>query len=866
MPRKKPRVYVVLHNHFDPIWRRCWDRDFTYRGRCYRSYAVLEDVIITRWLDMARKDPVTISEGQAAVLRKYIERHPERLAEIRELVAEGRFEVSGAGEVVVDSNIPCGETLVRNYALGILWNEEVLGAKTELCWLEDAFGQSAQMPQIMSGCELRFATRLSYSVVPGPYWRGLDGSVACKIDDFPVAGAGTNVKYAPHHPCNGYGCTECDFTGMVPDSGISAEMIENALKNLDTGKTGWGIVLVGGEEHLPNPEFAKAVRRAARQDPHRDYRFGTYADVGHELSDRMKNLDDPDLQCAQEVEGNPTSSGCLVTRIRTKLETRRAEALLLSAEHLAARLMVTRDHPYPGADLNRAWRTLCFTQFHDAVTATHINAAYDELMDMFADVAETSNRIRATAAQSISEATCTNRRAGSPVIVFNTTNTQRNDIVETVVELDTPIPDGKTVNVMNADGKPMVVETASPTFRDEGREVRVSFVAEGLPACGEAVYYVTSGHAARAGSSRSRVIENEFFRVVRRQNTIGGIADRTTGKSVFPHPVFPINTLFLEDDGGDPWGTIRPPAFRENLSKHNLRAYRDDLGDTQRLVIEGRYQGEDPDAIGLAWKEEVLLRPGVQRIDFVTTVDWDTRSRRLRVGFPTDAKGDRARYGIPYGNLERGPYEPRYWHHNSPNGDWPATHWADIKTAEGGVTLLNRGLLSHRVQDGALYLSLLRSPEDRFCLNEPEFYDCPDYDGALDRGRHRFEYALYPHPGDFRTADVPRIAWGFNHPPLAFPATRHDGAESSPEGWIQVEGDGVILSAVKKAEQGDEIALRLFECFGRKAKVKLQTSFPVSRWEEANLLERQRQLRKAGEPITFHPYEIKTLMLTLGTP
>jgi alpha-mannosidase len=864
MPKKKPRVYVVLHNHFDPIWRRCWDRDFVYQGRCYRSYAVLEDVIITRWLDMARKDPVTISEGQAAVLRKYIERHPERLAEIRQLVAGGRCEVTGAGETVVDSNIPCGETLVRNYALGILWNEDVLGAKTEVCWLEDAFGQSAQMPQIMRGCELRFATRLSYSVVPGPYWRGLDGSVVCKVDDFPVRGAGTNVKYAPHHPCNGYGCEECYFTGMVPDPGIPADMIENALENLDTGKTGWGIVLVGGEEHLPTPKFANVVQKVARKDQTREYRHGTFADVALELSDPLKALDDPKLKCSEEVEGNPTSSGCLVTRIRTKQETRRAEALLLSAEHLATRVMAVLHETYPQADLDGAWRTLCFTQFHDAVTATHINAAYFELMDMFSDIAEKATRARRPAIEAIERRLRTNQCDGSPVVVFNTTNLQRTDLVETTIVLDAPVREERTARITDSQGKKMSVETASPTFRDDGREVRVSFVAEGVPGCGEAVYYVARGPRVRKALSRGRVIENEFFRVVRRQNTIGGIADRSTGKSVFPNPAFPVNTLFLEDDGGDPWGTIRPPEFRENLATHNLQAYRDDLGDTQRLVIEGRYQGEDPNVIGLAWKQEILLRPGIKRIDFVTMVDWDTRSRRLRVGFPARAKGDRARYGIPYGNLERGPYKPRYWHHNMPNGDWPATHWVDIKTPEGGIALLNRGLLSHRVQDGALFLSLLRSPEDRFCLNEPEFYDCPDYDGALDRGRHRFEYALYPHPGDFRGADVPSAAWGFNHPLISLPTTRHDGEEPTPEGWIQVEGTGVILSAVKKAEKGNKVVLRLFESFGKPTKAVVQTSFPVAQWEEANLLERRRKKLKANHPIPLRPYEIKTLLLTVA--
>jgi alpha-mannosidase len=648
---------------------------------------------------------------------------------------------------------------------------------------------------------------------------------------------------------------------MVPDEGVTGESIEQALKNLDTGDAGWGIVLVGGEEHLPNRKFADVVRKVAKEHPKREYIFGTFEDVLRELAPRMKALEGEEkIKTSVEVEGNPTSSGCLVTRIRTKLETRAAEAVLLSAEHLATRTATLLGDAYPRQILDTAWRDLCFTQFHDAVTATHINAAYDELMDMFAGIKAGAASVRLDAARSIAGGLKTDARKGIPLVVFNTASVPQTDVVEMTAVLDSPLGENETVRVVDAAGETMAVEEAVQTWRDDGREVRVSFVAKDVPAVSQSVFYIKGGGRTRARSPKSLDIQNEFLRVNVREKAIAGIVHRETGKSVFPSPEFPANTLFLEDDGGDPWGTLRPVGFRENLADHNLRAYREDIGRTQRIVIEGRYQGQDKDTMGLAWTQEILLRPGVPRVDFGTTVDWDTRSRRLRVGFPVGANSDRARYGVPYGNVVRDAYDPRYWHHNMPNGDWPATYWVDIKRPFGGLALLNRGLLSHRMQDGSLYLSLLRSPEDRFCLNEPEFYDCPDYDGALDRGRHRFEYALYPHAGDYRAADVAGRAWAYNHPLVALREARHDG-EESPAPWIRLDGSGVLLGAVKKAEKGEEIVLRLYETHGRKSTVRIGTSFRVSRVEEANMLERKRTEIDLGRPVVFRPHEIKTLVL-----
>ena len=174
----KPLLYIIINNHFDPTWRRCWDRRFTWNGQTFISYADIEEYYMLDNLAIAREHPEYKFEAEfTLVVRKFLERHPEKMEELHQLAQEGRFAVTGGGEVIVDTNMILGESMVRNYLYGLLWVEKTLGQKTRLAVRNDGFGNSAQLPQILRGCEIAWATGFSYTPAQGRYWSGLDGSV-----------------------------------------------------------------------------------------------------------------------------------------------------------------------------------------------------------------------------------------------------------------------------------------------------------------------------------------------------------------------------------------------------------------------------------------------------------------------------------------------------------------------------------------------------------------------------------------------------------------------------------------------------------------------------------------------------------------
>jgi alpha-mannosidase len=131
-------------------------------------------------------------------------------------------------------------------------------------------------------------------------------------------------------------------------------------------------------------------------------------------------------------------------------------------------------------------------------------------------------------------------------------------------------------------------------------------------------------------------------------------------------------------------------------------------------------------------------------------------------------------------------------------------------------------------------------------------------------GRHNFSIALYPHAGDWRAAETVRRAYEFNHPLLARLENQHAGALSAEMGFAGISPGNVILSAVKKAEDSDELVLRWYEAHGESVDAQVTLPKEANAACETDLLEREingSQVTLSGRALTLAtgPYEIKTV-------
>ena len=145
---EKTKAIIIRANHFDPVWRRCWDRPFYDGGRRFASYREIEGY----FFDDALESGEAFSCESAWTIRKYLEKHPERLEEVKRLHGEGKFELLGAGENIIDTNMPGTECLIRNLVIGLLWGRDTFGETPSIPCFTDVFGSSCQLPQLVRGC------------------------------------------------------------------------------------------------------------------------------------------------------------------------------------------------------------------------------------------------------------------------------------------------------------------------------------------------------------------------------------------------------------------------------------------------------------------------------------------------------------------------------------------------------------------------------------------------------------------------------------------------------------------------------------------------------------------------------------------
>jgi alpha-mannosidase len=143
-------------------------------------------------------------------------------------------------------------------------------------------------------------------------------------------------------------------------------------------------------------------------------------------------------------------------------------------------------------------------------------------------------------------------------------------------------------------------------------------------------------------------------------------------------------------------------------------------------------------------------------------------------------------------------------------------------------------------------LSLLRSPK------------VPD--AQADMGEHRFRYALFPHENGPQLGGVIAEGAAFNQPLRAF-RTSEDAQSRS---FFGLNNPAVVLDTVKKAEDSDEIVVRLYESHGAHQQAVLRVPGRIRKAVRTNLLEtddRPVYTAKNEIKLSLRPFELVTLKL-----
>ncbi len=254
---------------------------------------------------------------------------------------------------------------------------------------------------------------------------------------------------------------------------------------------------------------------------------------------------------------------------------------------------------------------------------------------------------------------------------------------------------------------------------------------------------------------------------------------------------------------------------------------------------------------------EITLIAGGRTVQCHTTVENAARDHRLRVLFPTpivttsaDADGTFMVNRRPVRRTE----PTQGWQDwvEAPVDTHPQKRFVSVADAQCGLAILNRGLPEYEVQpaeDGhgvCIALTLLRcvgwlSRGDLTNRRGPAGPILPTPEAQME-GTWSFDYALYPYVGSWETnaASVSREASAFNAGVWATTTGLYNGPLGPTWSFVSLEPTRLVLSAIKRCEDGTGIILRWYNPLDIEVTADLRTALDFQRADCVSLNEETR--------------------------
>lgn len=841
---KQPTLYVVGYAHLDTQWR--WEYPQTIREflphTMHDNFALFE------------KYPHYIFNFSGAnryrMMREY---YPADYDTLKKWVKAGRWFPAGSSMEESDVNSPSAESLIRQVLYGSAYFRKDLGRTSAEYMLPDCFGFPASLPSILHHMGIRgFSTqKLTWgSAAPagGPdspertplgtpfnvgVWEGPDGSSV--LAAFNPGSYSADIRYdlsrSDTTPPNGV-----DWPKRVQRNG--------EVSGLFTDYHYYGTGDVGGAPREPSVKLVESI--VSKNDGSLHVISSTaeqmFLDIKPEQAAGLPHY-------KGDLELTNHSAGSLTSEAYQKRWNHKNELLADAAERASVAAEWLGGRAYPRKRLNDAWTLVLGGQFHDIAAGTATPKAYEYswnddviAMNQFASVLT-------SATESIASALDTNVK-GTAIVVYNPLSIDREDVVEAHVQ-----GLGGGVLVFGPDGNAVLAQR---------EDDRILFVAK-VPSMGWAVYDVLSGfetprnyvrdRAAIPASTEPAMIENDRYRVsINDAGDIASILDKKTNREVLSAPV----RLALQSEHPHDW-----PAWNMDWADQQKppRAFVGGRA-TIHVVEDGRVRSAirvTRETEGSRFVQTIRLSAGDagNRIEIDNAIDWKTEAAALKATFPLAASNPLATYNWEVGTIQRVSNDDKKFE--------VASHqWLDLSDANGGVTILSDCKYgSDKPDDHTLRLTLLYTPG----LGDGNGRAYDDQT-TQDWGHHEFTYGLASHAGDWRSEETDWQALRLSQPLIAFVAPKHEGTLGRKFSLMRVSNSRVRVLALKKAEESDEVIVRLVELDGRPVTdSRLAFGAPVVSAREVN--GQEMDLGKAtvvGGAIvaSFTPYQLRTFAVRLA--
>ena len=736
-----------------------------------------------------------------AVLYDFMKKHyPDIFERVKEKVKNGQWEIVGNAWVEADTNIASGEALVRQLLYGREFFMKEFGVSSDIYWLPDCFGFTWALPQIIK------RSGMKYFMTSKLFYND--------TNEFPHS----VFRWRSHSGDEilAYLCKQpyqSEYNAEYVTS-LRKNNRQNSIVDVSCGMFGYGDG--GGGCTYKQVETGKRIEKLP----------GMPKTTNGKVADFFKAIDG-DFDKLPVYDGElyyENHRGTFTSQAFIKENNRRGEFMMRNAEILN----VFGGKEYPAEKMEEAWKILLINQFHDILPGTSIHEAMENTREEYAQLRQLGGELVRMGKDGILNKVSVK---DDSVLVWNMLTWQTKGIVKAEIPY-------MAKGIKNSDGKLLT----SKVYEENGKYY-IEFLADPVPAFGYGVFTLCDETAEVENVKVTKnTIENKYLKVVLDDNgLIDEVTDKTTGRQILTGKG---NLMTISHDK-----PIHESAWNMEFD-YQMKFWELRDAESVEVVEASPLRG----AVRVVRKfhestitQDIILEKDKPTLDFDTTVDWHEREKVLKAEFPVDIRNRNASCEIAHGAAEY----PTHYNtcYDQAKFEFCAHKWADLSEGGYGASIINDCKYGYNVHDNMMKITLLRGPI------------CPDPMGDL--GMHHFRYSFYPHAGTWRDADTVRLGFEENVR-LEGEFIGGTGGNDVGHTYAKIEGESVILDAVKPAQDGRGYIVRMYESETRHCTVKASFELEYSKVIECNLMEcDEQEIDCENGEFTFKmkPHEVKTFRL-----
>ena len=862
------QIYIVPHSHADLSWPATPEVSTNLNVQAiHESINILADLPDFRF-----------SEEDVFVLREFLRRYPERFEEVKNLLHKNILECGGF-YLGPSETLLGGEGLIRNLYFGKLWVKNTFGLNTEMAWNVDEPGHTLQMPQILSKAGIknfiiwkvlmRYENNLNVTGYVGPAifrWQSPDGSTVMVTHSPEGYGTGARLRR--------------DFYDAEPKM---YQFIESEAAEIIKWKLPPVVLMADGSD-VSIPDARVALNADLWNKKYGAPKLKIASTVEYfEAVDKALQKGEGEVQT---VLGEMPSwwDGTQSVENDAFMLTRHAEYFLTTAEKFAAiNNALFPNYDYPRLAINNVWKGKLWVHEHnwggkdgdisDAIKLARACATFRQANDIVTSALDTL----------ISNISF--RDSGIPLVIVNSLTWERTDIADHVISIKEP--GTRSMRLLDSAGKEIPVQIQVLETYPDGSIARAQIVFEAqAPALGYATYYLQPGEDKTNSSifASANTLENQFFKVKIDDQTGGirSIFDKMNNREILDTSKYQGNELIaLQNFGVDEaeeftdkwWCMAEKPATVTLVESGPVRA---------KILVKGAIMGSGR-------TQEITLYASLPRIDMKTELTWDgTRAIQVNAVFPFKLEQPRLTYEVPFGMVEYGKENPNSMAaHPTVRG---TNNWIDLSNNKMGVTLATevtpfdtKDRLDPRFHDARIFKGSLPNVQfsmfddgakayktyERIDMRDPlllqtdfviqpillrSVFSCGDQNLFFtQKGVYPYRFSISTHKNALVPHNAAKFGWEHNTPFIVRIGQKKDGWLPDIQSFIEVSEPNVLVSILKKSEDGKGMVLRCYETDSKDTDVTITFFKPLTSAIHTNIIEEDEedaQLEKGS--LKFH--------------